>query len=850
MTIKMTINESIILIIVVVIIAIIIGMLISLQNWRFLNLNPKVGRNEDTEEYIEDLSINSNTREYNGGDIKLTLVDDIRGCIDTYNKDGLIDNILNKTLDPILYINDIKEQLPYTPTCIYYTTQHIRHLKLLINKINLCTIANDTYKNTFTFICIGSAPNHGGFILNKLFQNMKTILVDPSEYLLYKPNNQTHYDIINNEVLYFCCADTNKFNLKNRIINIFDGIKIQKLDRDSDIVKIISDKWRNADIIDDSYLKIVNNIISGNIEYSTYNNIIIEDYFKDETAEFCKKIPNIIFANNIRTNAYEILNIDNTFQKNQNTDLDICVNSAMMLYWVNIMKPKFSMLKFRPPYYIHHERVLFETYHNSGIYKHYFDKVKHQINFVSDYRKREFRYILGNEAIQAYAETSNGETQLIFTEIKIGIIDYVKRDEQLFYYNQIQRQYGFHISNIDSIAGVDHCGDCALAQKIISNYLSKYSIIDPNITINNMVSILRKSLNINAHGLFLSMNKHIYDIYKVQGNILLNMFMMKLYNIMTPRSIDINVEKRYQIKNKLHLKDMLSKLANIYIVDDIPKPEYINTFIYELMRYLSYKSMWYNQNIIYEYNYYYLTTVRSLSESNANELLSKLDNIYNKIQNSDYSNKANIIIETYDNMITVKYKLFEVNISKEWYYINDLIANKEIYLNAIMYDARLSASGFISIPNIIYYIINMIGYNNLYEISLGLHDMLFRDTLINTDITHFTHVNCGIKNTSDLKNIPPKTIIFGYYHASLLLADYLLYHAPNDAIIILYTLDTPYTNKNIRGFKISFPFSAINFMREPVKSHTTLISFHFNGPPEILYNIKNYYERSITNLNP
>ena len=137
MTIKMTINESIILIIVVVIIAIIIGMLISLQNWRFLNLNPKVGRNEDTEEYNEDLSIYSNTREYKGGDIKITLVDDIRGCIDTYNKDSLIDNILNKTLDPILYINDIKEQLPYTPTCIYYTTQHIRHLKLLINKINL-----------------------------------------------------------------------------------------------------------------------------------------------------------------------------------------------------------------------------------------------------------------------------------------------------------------------------------------------------------------------------------------------------------------------------------------------------------------------------------------------------------------------------------------------------------------------------------------------------------------------------------------------------------------------------------------------------------------------------------------
>jgi hypothetical protein len=878
----MAINESIIIIIIIVIIAIIIGMIIRYRefikgyigrgdtgagnkyNFNNLKLKKYSGANDG---YSEDISIlpysditysditclesdSIYSGEYNGGGTKLVIIDDVRNCIDTYNKNGLIDGILNKTFEPLLYVRDISERLPYTKSCSYYTSYHVGQLKLLIGEIHFCTIATELYTSIFTFVYAGSAPNHKGFILNKLFPNMKAILVDPAEHLLYKSNNMNHYNAPNNNVLYFCCSNTNKFNINNRIVHIFDGSKIQKLSRDSAEVKIISDKWRAGTTIDDEYLNIVKKIIAGEIGYDTYNNIIIEDYFKDDTAEFCAKIPNIIFASDIRTNAHDMLKL-NTFGKRDVTDLDICVNSAMMLSWVNIMKPRLTMLKFRPPYYMFKERDIFNKYCNTGIYKYYFDKVKYQVDFVSDYNKKEFRYILGDEVIQAYAGTTSGETRLIFKNVEIGLYDHIKREEQLFYYNQIRRQYGFHISVIDPIAGIDHCGDCALAQKIISDYISKYKITNPNITLNNMVSLLRRALNIDTHGAFISMNYNIDSVYNIQGYILLNTFMKNLYKRMIPRPIDINIEKRYQLKKVLNISSIVMDLTTKYIVSgkdfDVPG------FKFLLMKYLSYRSMWQDKSIIYEYIYYDLTSKRGLAAGSAQQLLSILSDLYDKIHNGDYSNKSDIEIITNEKTITLKYRDYSIEISKNWYFIDDLMTKKDIYLNSIMYDARVTAGNFITIPDIIYTIIDLIGYDNLYELSLGLHDMCFNNSSanINMNIEHFTHIECGIKTSDNLisNKIPPKTIIFGYYQASSLFSSYLMHLIHNthsDTIIIFVTLDNIYSKSYIKkGYRIQTPYNGVNLMKMPVKTYITLIGFHFIGPPEKLYTIKSYYERTI-----
>ena len=213
-------------------------------------------------------------------------VDNVCAYLCEFNKTGLITDILNKILDPILYLNDINGQLPYTSTNTYFTTLHVGQLKLLIGEIYFCTIANKSYLDSFTFIYAGSSPNHKGFILNNMFPNMKAILIDPAEHLLYLTHNKTQYNEPN-KILYFCCSNTNRFKLKKRIVHIFDGKDIKTLNRESVEIKEISDKWRNNQDIGDTYLDIINKVIASEPGYETYNNIIIEDYFKDETAEFC-----------------------------------------------------------------------------------------------------------------------------------------------------------------------------------------------------------------------------------------------------------------------------------------------------------------------------------------------------------------------------------------------------------------------------------------------------------------------------------------------------------------------------------------------------------------------------------
>lgn len=559
-------------------------------------------------------------------------IDNICKHIDEFNKTGLITDILNKTLDPILYLKDITEHLPYISTNSPFTTLHVGQLKLLIGEIYFCTLAAKSNINEFTFVYAGSSPNHKGFILNNMFPNMKAILIDPAEHLLYLPANKNQYNEPD-KILYFCCANTNRFKLKKRIVHIFDGKDIQILDRDSADVKTISDKWRANTDISDVYLDIINKIITNETGYETYNNIIIEDYFTDNTAEFCKQLPNLIFACDIRTNTYDMMKIK-TYGKKDITDLDICFNSAMMLSWVNIMQPKLSMLKFRPPYYMYKEQVIFNKYCNTGIYKYYFDKVKHQIDFVADYKKKQFNYIIGKEILQAYAGTTSGETRLIFNNVEIELIDHLKRESSLFYYNQIRRQFGFHkipsdrSDNTDLISGIDNCGDCALAQMIISIYLNKYNITDPDIiskfSINHIMSILRRPLNINNHGKFNSMNKYITDIYKQHGRILLNK-----KNIIAKKYIPVNlIEQPVDVNDPARESHMTVNniIAKKYMG---PRGEVILT---RLLSILIHNYCIYNNLTTHEYCYYDLIIKRGLTKSDATKLLNELINKANSVK--------------------------------------------------------------------------------------------------------------------------------------------------------------------------------------------------------------------------
>ncbi len=738
------------------------------------------------------------------------IISSTKDCVDKFNEDNLITDILGKTLQPLLLVSEIDKALPYARSCSYYTSMHLGQLKLLIGEIYFCSNIVSNKNDVFTLVYAGSAPNHKGFILNEMFPNMKALLVDPAEHLLYTRDG-TQYDIDNDNndnnkkaILYFCCAKGNKFNISSRNIKMFDGSKVILIDRDDPLVLSISDKWKNA-TDKTSYLS------AFKLPFSNY---IIEDYFDDNVAIFCKQLNNMVFISDIRTN------IHNDFPDKYNhdvSDLDICVNSAMMLSWVNIMKPKLSMLKFRPPYYMNRERSIFDKHYNTSIYKYYFDKVKHQIDFVADYKKKIFNYIDGEEVLQAFAGTTSGETRLIFKDIKIKQYDYIDRESKLFYYNQIRRQYGFHDNIPDTIAGIDNCADCALSQRIIDDYNNKFN---GNFALIDMLSILKRSLNIDNHGGFITMNNTIEDVYKQQGSILLHNYYLKssteLSHALTHVKWNIDtIYQRYNIRKPLEI------LADNYTSNMLDEM----TTIFE--QYFRDRAIWDNDKIIRLYTKYILTAERGLIDDLAEDLLDDLDILYNKSYSTSNHNVGAVM---HDNKMTLSYRDFSVDVSLDYSQFDKVDLMKSIMFN--------DTSESIVIPKQVKSILELVNYDHFYEISIGLYDRLFSD-IKKYNYSNYTYVPFNKSNfLEDISNIPPKCVIFLEYNG--LLAEHLIQIARNDTLLIFIS---SISNIKLSGYKIRYPYEAIDLMKNDVKfdvKNDKYTYYYFHGPIKLLRTIEQF----------
>ena len=163
---------------------------------------------------------------------------------------------------------------------------------------------------------------------------------------------------------------------------------------------------------------------------------------------------------------------------------------------------------------------------------------------------------------------------------------------------------------------------------IISIYLNKYNITDPDIiskfSINHIMSILRRPLNINNHGKFNSMNKYITDIYKQHGRILLNK-----KNIIAKKDIPVNlIEQPVDVNDPAFEGHMTVNniIAKKYMG---PRGEVILT---RLLSILIHNYCIYNNLTTHEYCYYDLIIKRGLTKSDATKLLNELINKANSVK--------------------------------------------------------------------------------------------------------------------------------------------------------------------------------------------------------------------------
>lgn len=384
-----------------------------------------------------------------------------------------LEDIINlKQLPPNVLYSDIKHELDYFKDIKAVHTYHNGQRKLFLTELEFLTIYH-TYGKYFIYA--GSAPGWKTFYLSTLFPNLIFILVDPNPFELLIYRDQSHKSRPN---------DPLKPDLKY----------IKYLDHNTPT------KWVEQIKARDDKTKI----------------FLINDYFTNITASELSELDGgIIFNSDIRTS-------DNDESP---SDLDILWNSAQQLNWISLLKVKAYMLKFRAPY--HTNNKTFPLHYMKDDFD--FSKKSLGVDFISEYNsnKGTFSYLNGTIYLQAWAGYKSTETRLIgtykdliVTNYKIALkpYDIIEFESKLFYYNTIVRMYGFYFNdNANKTLGFDHCHDCALENKIWTNYGKSVIIIDIKQAVKTLNELTRRNLFQKAvhapinHGFMFNPDRAWYD---------------------------------------------------------------------------------------------------------------------------------------------------------------------------------------------------------------------------------------------------------------------------------------------------------------------------------------------------
>lgn len=218
---------------------------------------------------------------------------------------------------------------------------------------------------------------------------------------------------------------------------------------------------------------------------------IINDLFTNEIAtSIGKYMKKSLFVSDIRTNVYN--------EAQSPGCIDIVWNSSMMYNWIKLMNPSMSMLKFRHPFYL---EGLTNTRNEDADFAM---SKKYGIDFVKNFKNKEFIYFDGDINIQAFAPVNSTETRLITDGKKLkNWGTHNEYEDKLFYFNSICRTFVLYDNpNDDYDLGFDHCADCALENVLWSRYIKKYPHSDVKAMVKKLSDVIHRPLKQDGHGTF------------------------------------------------------------------------------------------------------------------------------------------------------------------------------------------------------------------------------------------------------------------------------------------------------------------------------------------------------------
>jgi hypothetical protein len=389
--------------------------------------------------------------------------------------------ILPQTFEPEINLEDIEQEMSYKKGMPPRPTLHIGQRKLLLSEIQFLTLNLESKNDEAFVVYAGAAPSNHIYLLRELFPNVKFLLVDPNEFLIYMPDRNFNNYSPGNEVIYLKADPI--YSSGGKKINYFNGKTVEWID------------MKKADELKPNYLDFI---------FSDDHRIyLIEDLFTDQLAEDISTIDISIpcfFFSDIRTNVYSMIDdlrengVEETILKKISRhpgDLDLLWNLSQQFNWVNILSFNSYLLKFRAPFFdqdgIEIINILseYEPFSSSFNLSREFG-----LDLIEDYVNRRFRYLDGEVFIQCWMSESSTETKLIGNRTLIKEFNQVEYENKLFFRNNVTRPYAFHINELAlKEFSFDHCGDCSIEASIWTDYFEKNNL---KININIFRDLLQR----------------------------------------------------------------------------------------------------------------------------------------------------------------------------------------------------------------------------------------------------------------------------------------------------------------------------------------------------------------------
>lgn len=354
--------------------------------------------------------------------------------------------VRNKKNNPVaLTVEDIADSIQYEALGQTRLGNHFGQRKLGLSEIQFLNEWSKISDEPVYCVYAGAAPSNKTHILVDLFPNVKLILVDPNKFEIMVPGEKG--------VVSHRTVDSNNLD----ILHFISGYPTKSKE-------FAGAKTRKINTLTDDDMDAIASFINNDKKNKIY---IFEDYFDvsgEKVASLLSRLNRkIIFVSDIRSNVE-----NNEFP----SDLDIIWNTAMMFNWIKSIRPEYSMIKFRLPFF--NETRMQDKWTE---FRETFDVAKaNGIDFVEDNIKKSFRMFGGKSFLQVWPGRSSTELRLhtrkneidMVVEYDIGMIE-----AKLNYYNIMYRTLVCHTNqNSNKKIGLCLCNDCAIENTIWMDYIA------------------------------------------------------------------------------------------------------------------------------------------------------------------------------------------------------------------------------------------------------------------------------------------------------------------------------------------------------------------------------------------